>query len=132
MKNALQNEHSADLEGQMLLAEIRHQKELEKLRNEPSRNDLGTGVTVHRPRVTPEGNCTVAIGSNTVRSSTLSSSPETMPQEETHVSVHMDSYAKSRKIGRGERRGLVGKLPIFKTPTQRIVHHGQSRAETPM
>lgn len=107
LRDALESDFQADLDGQLLLAEIRHQKEIDLLRMElgggkaPSAGVAAGAIVVYSAE-TPqrEGKGEGASGaSSSARSPSLSRHPL------------------QRKMGTGGNLGR--KFPAFKTPVQK-------------
>lgn len=131
MKAALQSDFQVDLEGQLLLAEIQHQKDIDRLKTELSGGDAAApdaasaaSVTVHRRvKITEVGGG--GTGATVPPSTPLPSFPKRPLQDRTRVGVKVEENNREGVAGRGGggstegRRGLIGKLPAFKMPVQK-------------
>lgn len=132
MQGALQSEHQTDLEGQLLLAEIEHQKGLDRLRTEltrdaagiPSSDATATSIVLYQPGASRQGGG--ADESAGVASNPYRCTPS--PSVSRRVGMTERGNASGGRVsggggGRGAcglgRRGLVGKLPAFKMPTRK-------------
>ncbi|CAM9152087.1 unnamed protein product [Hapterophycus canaliculatus] len=124
MRDALQSDYQADLDGQLLLAQIRHQKEIDRLRTE---------LCGDRACVREEGAETVDTddphnhfdGGGETRSGDPSST-QTPSTSRRLMRKKMDVRTTSAVSDSGlaatpsaKQPGLGRKLPVFKTPVQR-------------
>lgn len=109
LTEALESDFQADLDGQLLLEETRHQKEIDALRLElgcgkaPSGEEAAGTIVVYNaksPRCEEgsEGGCGV---SSSARPPSLSRRPL------------------QRRVGSGAGGNLTRKFPVFKTPVRR-------------
>lgn len=139
MKAALQDEHKSDLEGQLLLAEIRHEKEMEELRKSSSGSGVktadektpsagrtrGGGIAYDTPRATARRVLTSTEGTDTavephdLRSCASDSPPKSPPREISRTRMPIGSINKGVKVEGSRQSRLFGKLPTFRTPTQK-------------
>lgn len=109
LRDALQNDFQADLDGQLLLAEIRHQKEIDALRLElggdkaPLAKAAAGAIVVYNaesPQYEAKGD----------RASSASS-PARSPS--------VPRRPLQRRMGSGAGGNLGRKFPVFKTPVQK-------------
>lgn len=125
IRDALQNEFQADLDGQLLLAEIRHEKEIDQLRTElsggeatPSKVAVGDIVVWNRQTLTGAVEDTSRIDSG--------GAPTTPSSSASRRSLHQNIQV-SVAAGRGGRRGaapsgnpaVIKKRSSFKAPVQK-------------
>lgn len=125
IRDALQSEFQADLDGQLLLAEIRHEKEMDQLRTElsggeanPSKVAAGDIVVWNRQTLTGAVKDTSRINSG--------GTPTTPSPSASRRSLHQNIQV-SVGAGRGGRRGaapsgnlaVIRKLSSFKPPVQK-------------
>lgn len=132
LRAALESDFQADLEGQLLLAEARHQKEMEQLRMElgggkaPSSAEAATRAVIVYSAGTPQrkgkGDGKFDATSS-IRPPLLSKRPR---QQKMDVGVAADEN--SSDVGgaggvvtpSGKRAGLGRKFPLFKTPVRKV------------
>lgn len=142
MTDVLRSEHEADLEGQLLLAEIRHQQDLDRLRAEltdsaivaSSDEAAARSIVPYQPGTNPPQ--TTGDGSVGVQSNSRRCTPSPSFARGIRVTGSGDvssGYRVGDGGGRGVQRtsgsrrgllaegkcGLAGKLPAFKVPFQK-------------
>lgn len=131
LRAALESDYQADLDGQLLLAEIRHQKEMEELRvelgdgKEPSA-EAATGAIIVYGAATPQrkekGGGKLAPPSS-IRHPSLSRRP---PQKKMDVGMAAAETSSGAGVVRelatpsGKQPGLGRKFPVFKPPVQKM------------
>lgn len=127
LREALESNFQADLDGQLLLAEIRHQKEMEQLRvelgggNAPSA-EAATSAIILYSTDTPRRGGTFDAPSST-RPPSLSRRPL---QQKMGVGVAAgENSSGAGGVGEvvtpsGKQPGLGRKFPVFKTPVQKV------------
>lgn len=142
MTDVLRSEHEADLEGQLLLAEIRHQQNLDRLRAELTDSAIGSpsdeaavrSIVPYQPGTNPSQ--TRVDGSVGAQSNSRRRTPP--PSFARSIRVTGSGNASNGdRLGDGGRRGvqgtsgsqrgllgggkcgLAGKLPAFKVPMQK-------------
>lgn len=138
LREALESEHRADLDGIILLAEIRHQKEMDQLRielssgGEPLFAEAATGALVVCSGGTPRGLRAGDSGSNADPSASSPSLSRPSPKKKMRVDVSAGRTGGAGGGGRGgggggggvitpsEKLGLVRKFPIFRIPIQKV------------
>lgn len=131
LRAALENEVQEDLDGQLLLAEIRHQKEMEELRVElggckaPSSESKASAIiaySVVTPQRKGKGKGKVGAASS-IRPLSLSRRPL---QQKTGVGVAAgENSSDAGGVGgvatpSGKQPVLSRKFPVFKTPIQQV------------
>lgn len=131
LRAALESDFQADLDGQLLLAEIRHQKEMEQLRVElgggkaPSAEAATGAIIVYNaatPRRKEKGGCKFGAPSS-VGPPSLSRRPRQQKMDVGMAAAEHSSDADC--VGGvatpGEKQpGLGRKFPVFKPPVQKV------------
>lgn len=139
MQDTLKSEHQLDLDGQLLLAEIEHQKDLGRLETELTRGAVGENcgdaatvsiVPFQSERTRRKG------GADRGAAFGLNAYPCTpSPSISRRVGVLEGREVSLGRVGVGGhercasgigRRGLVGKLPAFKLPSRKDSHGDDS------
>lgn len=125
LREALQSEFQADLDGQLLISEIRHQKEVDQLRlelggGEPS-SKVAAGSLVVYSSETPQGQPEGASGPSSTRRPSRSRRPL---QQKACMSMATGGNRGAAGAGRvltpSGKPALVTKIPAFKSPVQKV------------
>lgn len=121
LRDTLQSEFQEDIDGQLLLADIRHQKEMDELRTELT--DGGTlsaeaaagTIVVYKKETLSERSEVGGISNGP--STTSPSLPRCSLQQKLPTRVASNDKNIIPPIGKA---GLARKLPVFKTPVQKV------------
>ncbi|CAM9308136.1 unnamed protein product [Ectocarpus fasciculatus] len=137
LRDSLESDFQADLDGQLLLAEIRHQKEMDRLRVElagrekPTTEEKTGEIVVYNPE-TPQraGRGQLSSGAS---SSTPSPSFPRRPLQKMNIGeasggnngaggVHAPTTPRGMQLGR--------KFPVFKTPVRKQIPGAGNKKDT--
>lgn len=141
LRDSLQSEFQADLDGQLLLAEIRHQKEMDQLwvelRNDsvPPTDLTGKALIVYGGETTPSRR----DGGSTKSPNPSTSSPS-LKKQSVQRKMPLNGESGNGKFDIGvvgtsavrPKSGLLRKLPSFRTPAQKVPPSGVPIKKAPI
>lgn len=132
LRDALQSDFQADLDGQLLLAEIRHQKEMDQLRTELGRVEatplkVAAGSIVVWNQQTPTG----ASEGRTNSDAPPTAPYPSVPGRSLHQKIQVNAAAGGRGRPGAAASGkpvVLGKRSSFKTPAQKAALDDKTKA----
>lgn len=125
LRDALQSDYQADLDGQLLLEQIRHQKEMDRLRVELGGGKVCIGEQA-AGTVYTNGADTRCEGAGESRSGDSSSTrTPSISRRPVRKQMNLGTACTVRDSGwaaisSAKKPGLGKKLPVFKTPVQKL------------
>lgn len=141
LRDSLQSEFQADLDGQLLLAEIRHQKEMDQLRME-LRNDPESPTDVTSKALVVYGGETTPSrrDDGSTKSPNPSNPPPSLPRHSVQRKMPLRGESGEGRCDTGvvgaaavrPKSGLLRKLPSFRTPAQKIPPSGVPIKKAPI
>lgn len=140
LRDALESEFQADLDGQLLLAEIRHQKEIDQLRAELSVRETPSAEAASGTMVVYSGDAQhkKKQGEDSSRVPPPGSSAPSLSRRPLQSKNRVGSAAKGKgaatifkKAATASKKPRLGtKLPAFKPPSQKVSSDDGEAAET--